>query len=171
MRLFVAVELSENVKSELIRAIEALGHLCVKGRFTRPENLHLTLAFIGETKRLAEAKSAVDSLNAAKFNLTVGGLGAFKRAGGDVYWAGVEKNDRLFEIQDALCAQLKNAGFELENRQYKPHITLGREVILSKTPDFKLEETCMTVDAVTLFSSEREGGRLIYTPVFTKRLL
>lgn len=171
MRLFAAIELSENVKRELIRAIEALGHLCVKGRFMRPENLHLTLAFIGETKRLAEAKSAFDSLNAAKFNLTVGGLGAFKRAGGDVYWAGVEKNDDLFKVQGELCAQLKNAGFDLENRQYKPHITLGREVILSKMPDFKLEKTDMTVEAVTLFSSERDGGRLIYTPVFKKRLV
>ena len=52
MRLFVAIQFSPAVRSTLLEAVETLRRQG-SGRFTRPENLHLTLAFIGETEDLA----------------------------------------------------------------------------------------------------------------------
>ena len=66
MRLFVAIALSENMKKPLLRAISELRNVATQGNFTKEENLHLTLAFIGEvsTSRVADAKRALDKVSA-----------------------------------------------------------------------------------------------------------
>ena len=61
MRLFAAIQFSPAVKAALLEAVAALRHQGT-GTFTRPENLHLTLAFIGETEDLPGAKAALDAV-------------------------------------------------------------------------------------------------------------
>ena len=92
MRLFVAIALSENMKKPLLRAISELRNVATQGNFTKEENLHLTLAFIGEvsTSRVADAKRALDKVSAHPFTLALdGGIGRFVRSGGDIYYANV----------------------------------------------------------------------------------
>jgi len=179
MRLFTCINFNEDIKDYLTGGIEWLKKESLKGNFTRRENLHLTLVFIGETNKIAEVKLAMDQVQAAPFELTIGGIGRFKRGGGDIYWVGVTPNPSLMDIYHKLHGELVQRGFFIENRAYKPHLTLGREVVLEK--DFGLtnkEEIdkkifppmTMQVDYLSLMKSERIRGQLTYTEIYRKEL-
>ena len=174
MRLFIAIKFNEIVIDRLCKSITRLKEVALKGNFTHKENLHLTVVFIGETNKVEVVKSAMDGVNAVPFELTIGGVGRFKRDGGDIYWAGVNKNNVLTDIYHQLWAKLSKRGLILENRAYKPHLTLGREVVLPKTFDEKeftesVPHMNMMVDSVSLMKSERINGKLTYTEIYKKQ--
>jgi 2''-5'' RNA ligase len=175
MRLFIAINFEEEVKNQLCEAIGYLRENSLQGNFTGRENLHLTLVFIGETQRVEDIRHAMDAARAEPFALKIGGLGRFKRQGGDIYWMGVEQNPALTAIYDRLYDELKRSGFRLESRPYKPHLTLAREVVLRNSFDqsaFGKAFPPMTVQAekISLMKSERIGGRLVYTEIYARRL-
>lgn len=136
MRLFVALKLSEPVLDRLSKTTRELKTHAVSGRFSHRENLHLTLAFIGETTNVSGAKQALSQISAPAFEMTIAGGGRFKRDGGDIVWAGVEKNRSLEQLAAQVQALLRKKGFVLQERPFAAHLTLGREVILE--PDFDL---------------------------------
>lgn len=130
-RLFIAVSIPEIVRANLARVGTAAN---VPGaKWVKPENFHLTLAFLGEVE-----ERRVDAAEDATYTATEGyleplrlvaqGLGAFpdeQRA--KVLWAGVTGDvPALSEMQAALSAELKQAGFTLDDRRFRPHITLAR---------------------------------------------
>lgn len=179
MRLFIAINFNDEIKAELISAIENLKRICVHGNFTRKENLHQTLVFIGETpqNKLTAIKKIMDDriVNIdyidRPLSLTLDALGKFKRSGGDIYWVGVKSNPLIAELYDGLCDDLENAGFNIEKRKYKPHITIGREVIVNSEPEFKIRKLSMNVAKISLMKSERINGKLKYTEVYGKNII
>lgn len=175
MRLFVAVNFDPAMKKALFDIAEKLRVQALKGNFTREENFHLTLVFIGETTQVDLVKAAMDSLQAPPFTLQMGSLGRFFRRGGDIYWVGVEKNQTLLSIYDQLFTALVQAGFKLEKRPFIPHITLGREVVLMKefnSQDFvdTMDHLSCEVTKISLMKSERIAGKLVYTEIYAKEL-
>lgn len=177
MRLFIAVNLNNTMKDYLSEAIQKLKVKASEGNFTRIENLHLTLVFLGEVgeERLDAVKSAINYVNAEPFRLSLEGFGRFKRRGGDIHWAGIAANDTLLSIQKQLSMELKKAGFTLEEREFRPHLTLGREVrITGETADIYgalADRKCeMTVEKMSLMKSERINGRLVYSEIYGKEL-
>lgn len=90
MRLFVAAALPESWKDALDRAARALADQGVRGNFTRRENYHLTLVFLGETDRLDDVIAAMDTVDAPPFPLRTCGVGRFRRSSGDILWVGVQ---------------------------------------------------------------------------------
>lgn len=167
MRLFAAVELSDEMKEELFRVITLLKESGTEGNFTLKSNMHLTLAFIGETPRVAEAKSALKSVSAESFVLRLLLLGSF----GDILWAGTEKQPALFALADGVRESLCRGGFQIDEKPFRPHITIARSAVLprgAQTPS--LAPVSMRVSKITLMRSERIGGRLTYTPIETKEL-
>ncbi|MFY9506185.1 MAG: RNA 2',3'-cyclic phosphodiesterase [Caldicoprobacterales bacterium] len=104
----------------------------IKGRFVRPENLHLTIEFLGEIEasRLGAIKEAMDELSYGPLTLELSKIGYFKRPEANIYWLGIRDNEQLFKIQATLHQALKDRGFKLEDRPYRPHISLGRKLIL-----------------------------------------
>ena len=132
MRLFIAVLLNEEAKDYLFSAAESLRLQSVSGSFTRRENFHLTLAFLGETERAGDVKQAMNRVKEAPFSITLEGFGHFARRGGDIYWAGIRESGELIHLQEQLSRRLKEAGFSLEDRPFRPHLTLGRQVILKE---------------------------------------
>jgi len=177
MRLFIAINLNEEIKDYLMEAIRELQWHAEKGNFTRRENLHLTLVFLGEvdTDRLGAVKSAMNRIHGAPFRLAVSGFGKFKRNGGDIHWAGVEKSEPLFSVQKQLSEELVKAGFSLEERAYSPHLTLGREIRL-RDPSANIYASLsqvkkeMNVTRISLMKSERIKGILTYTEIFGRDL-
>ena len=128
MRLFIAITFEEEIKKMLAEfggRLEAAG---IKGRFSAEENIHLTLAFLGESRREAELCRILGSLEGAAFPLESGVLGRFRKQGGDVLWLGLKKSQALGALYGQLVEKLAGAGFALEERPYQPHITLGRQV-------------------------------------------
>lgn len=175
MRLFVALNFSENIKDELCDTIADLRDAAAGGNFTLRDNLHLTLAFIGETTDLKAAREAVASVNAEKFDLILSGFGKFRRDGGDIYWYGVKTDASLQDVHRQVYDALTSRGFQLENRPFKPHLTLGRQVRMPRSFDERafadtLPKLTQHIDCVSLMKSERIAGRLTYTEVFRQML-
>jgi 2'-5' RNA ligase len=130
VRLFFALPLPDDVKSRLRPPLEAARRAAGEGvGFTRPEQLHFTLAFLGEqagAELACEAGEAVRDL--PSFELVIAGAGAFPSARRPrVLWLGVTEGAReLCAVADKLCASLRERGFALEDRPFRPHLTLGR---------------------------------------------
>ena len=167
MRLFVAILLSEPVKDMLMQTIRQLQPSVLDGRFSRRENLHLTLAFLGESS-LKPAQQALHQLSAPSFAMTVEGVGRFRRDGGDILWAGVRKNPDLSALAQQVQLAFSQKGFSLEKRPFAAHLTLGRQVLLPEGFNLKafsktLPASSMQVERVSLMKSERINGRLTYT--------
>lgn len=167
MRLFIAVLFSEKIKDGLCAAMEKMRPCCARGIFTHRDNLHLTLAFLGESgpEQAESACAALKAVRAEPFWLQIGGIGCFRRQGGDIYWAGVEKSPALGDLYDALKAELRARNLRTEDRPFHPHLTLVRQASLSGGCDrraFSVPVMRMHVEKISLMESRREDGRLVY---------
>lgn len=172
MRLFFAVNFSEDVKSRLAALQNELKAYTTGGNFTLHDNLHLTLVFIGEAhgSRVGQLKQIAQDLTVEPFQLYLSGLGCFKRDGGDILWLGVEENKQLTELYETLSERVRRAGFQIEKRRFTPHLTLVRGAKL--LPDFSLRAYTERMDPIktavikaSLMKSERVEGRLTYTEI------
>ncbi len=133
IRTFVAVELSDEVKTHIAAAIDQLRSEQINNlRLVRPEGVHLTLKFLGDidadrVTAVAEAMSQV-AVRHTPFGLILGATGVFPNANrARVLWIGVDGDLeplRLLQagIEDALTA----IGFSPEKRGFNPHLTIGR---------------------------------------------
>ncbi len=165
MRLFIAIPFSEEFKSELIRVQNEMKVNGVRGNFSRPENLHVTVAFLGEVKDPAPAMKALASVPVPELRLTSGPLGNF----GELLWIGLRKNSALEEYVAEVRHALDIAGMEYDRKKFRPHITLVRradwpyQVLVEELAE--VHRVRMTVDRVCLMKSERLDGKLTYTVV------
>jgi 2'-5' RNA ligase len=168
MRLFVAINFSDDTRSRLLALRDELRGGSERGNFSAPENLHLTLAFIGEVdpRKVETIRAVMDTVTFAPFAVTVARLGTFSR--GTLWWAGLREDKPLMDLRREIVYKLALSGFETDGRKYSPHITLGREVVTNATP-WTIEPFGETVDAIELMKSERIGGKLTYTAIYTRR--
>jgi len=170
MRLFIALTFPPAVHSALLRAQTALKKQG-RGNFTREENLHLTLAFIGETDRLDEARAALREVSASPAALQFAKIGAFD----DLIWVGAELTPSLAALQKDVACRLKEHGFSLEKRAFRPHITLCRRFAPFGKRDLACVEQALgkancRAEQVILMESLRVDGKLVYRRVETKKL-
>jgi len=170
MRLFIAINFSGATRAQLLRLRDELRSRSEHGRFTVPENLHLTLAFLGEcdAKQAAAAKDAMNAISFEPFAINIERVGRFKRNGGDIWWAGVQVSKPLSDLHGDLTDKLIAVGFKLEKRKYSPHITLGREVLTDAAP-WQPPAFGETILSTELMKSERINGKLTYTEIFSKK--
>ncbi len=122
-RLFVALEIPEIV-SDALTFIQS----GVEGaRWVRPENFHLTLAFIGETDRhgFSAALDALAGIEAPACELRLSGVGVFGDKTPHSLWAGVAASPELTHLQAKVEAAMRRAGFDIERRKFAPHVTLA----------------------------------------------
>ena len=95
-------------------------------------------------------------------------VGCFKRREGNIYWLGIEHNEMLIKIQSKLHELLIKQGFELEDRPYKAHVTVGRKVRLQDDADIQrlsnsINNISINVDKIDLMKSEHINGKLVYS--------
>lgn len=165
MRLFIAIPFSEEFKEELLRVQSEMKVNGVRGNFSRPENLHVTVAFLGEVKDPGPAMKALESVPVPELRLTSGPLGNF----GELLWIGLRKNSALEEYVAEVRHALDIAGVEYDRKKFRPHITLVRradwpyQVLVEELAEVR--RVRMTVDRVCLMKSERIDGKLTYTVV------
>ena len=170
MRLFIAINFDDEIRGDLAAVADELRRRSIKGTFTLPENLHLTLAFLGDCspQQCHAAHMVLDQLIFDSFDMRIEGIDRFKNRSGDIWWTGVRKNDELTNLQKTLLRELEYAGFELEKRKFRPHITLGRQIELkSHVPNGGLMGISVpqSVRSIQLMQSERIAERLTYTPL------
>lgn len=171
MRLFIAVNFNEDIKDSLQKDMARLAEYTIEGNFSRRENLHLTLVFIGETDDVEAVKVAMQVIDDAPMTLFISGFGRFRRDAGDIYWRGVKRSKELENIYHKLVKALVNQGFAIDAKPFKPHLTLGRQVVVKPEFDmYKFEKTLSRLHAdvnrISLMKSERVAGRLKYTEIY-----
>ena len=163
MRLFFAIQLSEEMKAALLESMHGLKKLGVKGRYVPGQNLHLTLAFLGECADAAPAKAVLDQLSYKPFRLSFSQPGTF----GNLLWIGLKGNQGLSALVRDLRAGLDEAGIEYDRKSFQPHITVVREMSgpWQKLPAPKGE---MMLKKISLMRSDVKDGKRVYTEIFSK---
>ena len=125
VRLFVGVGLPEDVRLRLA----ALGGGVPGAKWVEPENIHLSLRFIGEVDegRADDIHDALAGVRSRSFDLNLTGVGHFESAGQvHTLWVGVERNPELMALQARIESALIRTGLAPEGRRYLPHVTLAR---------------------------------------------
>ena len=162
MRLFIAILLSDEMRSSLIGTMHALKQAGIRGSYVPAQNLHLTLAFIGETDDTAVVKDVMRTLKYKPFRLSLSGLGTF----GDRLWAGLRGNQGLSAVAKDLRDVLDEAGIPYDKKTFTPHITLVRRMSGNwKTIPAPKGE--MMVRKVSLMSSALKDGKRVYKEIFS----
>ena len=170
-RYFVAIPPTDDVRDALIRAQPAPSQGL---RMVSPEELHLTLHFLGEVSDsdCGELHRALHAIHAAPFALSLSGVGWFSQPSGAVFfYARAEPEPELLELHRRIGVGLGAAiGFEVEQRPYVPHITLARSQSALSSAEIEqiAQSICavqipsMHVDRFALYSSEWNAGVPIY---------
>jgi len=158
MRLFIAVNLSDSMKAALVNAQNEMVERGVRGNYTPEENLHLTLAFIGEVPDAEPVLEALSAVSFAPFELCLEGMGCF----GDLWWAGMRTSPPLAALSRKVRRALAESGIPFDRKRFSPHITLLRRA-RGHMPGIGIGGVSMTVDAVSLMRSDRGKGGMIYT--------
>ena len=133
MRLFIAIDLSPEIRDRLAALLDQLRPLAPL-RWSPVENLHITTKFIGEwpEAKVDNMKRALSGVRAAPFPITVRGLswfppGSFQNARRPrVLWAGIDGGDPLPHLARETDQAVAALGVPLETRAYSPHLTLAR---------------------------------------------
>lgn len=131
-RMFIALELPDDVKSRMMYSVSAAKQGYRGIGWVRPEGLHLTLRFLGDTDRVQEERIKMElKALAAGFGpikVAYEGIGSFGRGQTmSVVWVGAkEPSGRLRQLAESAEKAAVSCGFPREARDFSPHITLGR---------------------------------------------
>jgi 2'-5' RNA ligase len=186
MRTFIAIDLNNENKALLAKLQAELKHAQADIKWVDPDNIHLTLKFLGEVTEeyIGKVKESLDKATAGSkpFELSLSGIGAFPNLNyARVIWVGVEKGKKETEeiakkIEEALCG----LGFPKEGRPFAAHLTIGRvrsgknkEALRDKITDCPclagrqglLIADCQKVSSITLYQSQLTPQGPFYTPL------
>lgn len=129
MRVFIALDIPEEIRTRLTKYMERTRALAPQARWARVEGLHVTLKFIGETseQRIEEMKASLTSIKAAPLVVRFEGVGFFPNPkAARVFWAGVDGGEELPRLATTIDSVLEKVGFAREQKTYHPHLTLAR---------------------------------------------
>ena len=162
MRLFIAIRLSPEMKAALTDAQRAMFRRGVQGNFTSEENLHLTLAFIGEYPSAEAVMDALSGVVFTPFDLRLDGIGRF----GDLWWAGLRESAALTAVVRRVRRALAEHAIPFDRKRFTPHITLLRKATRAAA-EIPIAPAAMTVRTLSLMSSRRGRNGMIYTELGT----
>ena len=160
MRLFLAIDLSDEMKASLTDVMHGLKKQGVKGKYVPSRNLHVTVAFLGEMKNAEPVLAALQGYKFKPFQLTLGPLGTF----GNVLWAGVKGNQGLAAMGRDVRRLLDTADVPYDTKEFTPHVTLVREMT-GKWQGAGAPKGSMTVKHLSLMKSEMKDGKRVYTEI------
>jgi 2'-5' RNA ligase len=171
-RLFVAVDLPESVKTTLGQLQFGLPG----ARWVNPDNLHLTLRFIGEVDNghADDIDAALGAVHAPPFQFELEGMGLFgTRRSAHTLWVGVATCRALEALKARVDTALSGAGLRPESRKFAPHVTLARlvgahrddiEGFIRDHAGALLPRPSVTADSFILYSSFLSASGAIHTP-------
>ena len=160
MRLFIAINLSDAMKDALESAQDQMYDNGVRGNFTPRENMHLTLAFIGEYPDKDRVMDALATVSFSGFPLSLKGMGSFR----DLWWAGMDESAPLTAIARRIRRALAEHDIPFDRKRFSPHITLIRKAA-GNMPGIQMEPVFMDVDTISLMRSDRGKHGMIYTAI------
>jgi 2'-5' RNA ligase len=129
MRVFVAVDIDDNIRGRMARFLDGVREFAPDARWVRPESLHVTLKFIGEKSEEdgETVKQALAAIAAETFELNVRGYGFFPGARAPrVFWVGVEGGSKLTSLAATVDETLARLDIPKEEHAFNAHLTLAR---------------------------------------------
>lgn len=162
MRMFIGFRFKDQDYKEIIKIQKSLN---TDGNYTRENNIHLTLIFLGEleNKEITKAKDVLKNISSSPFTISTTTVEMLR----DIVILKVKNNDMLQGLYDLVFHKLSNQGFKLDKRKYFPHITLVRRSKQKIHFECKLD---LLIDEIILFSSNRINSELIYNPEYIHKL-
>lgn len=165
MRLFTAIRFSPEIENTIVSLQDDLRKHGITGNYTRRENLHLTLAFIGEYNYPDRVMKALSEVSFEAF-----GLSLEEKTGnfGDILWVGMSRNPQLMSLALRVRRALESYDIHFDRKPFRPHITIIRKAGLhGRQQDeyikaLRLKKSSMTVEKICLMQSLRIDGRLVY---------
>ncbi len=171
LRCFISLELPEELKKNIYGYIEKLKAAGADVKWIPPENLHLTLKFLGNTQEelLKDINERLFSLAKSyeRFSLQVSGAGAFPNIKYPrVIWLGVHDSEEIIKLQRDIDESMAGLGFEKDDKQFTPHLTIGR-VKSMRNKDALIKELAtlkevdfgkIGVNNITMMKSELKPG-------------
>ena len=177
MRAFLGIDFTPDMKQDLYEFQQGLRKQASSGRWKREENFHLTLAFLGEItlSKKKEIDVAMEKvcLDQPSFSLGFSELGMFPgRDSIRVLWLGLGGEiESLLTLHRAMGRALEPIGFPPEQKKFRPHITLGQDILFNQPFD-QVQGTIETIRSVEiavnkihLFQSEQVGSKRVYTKI------
>ena len=131
MRLFFSL----NFSPETVRAMEdvqrRLKAFAPSGVYPPPQNLHLTLAFLGEVPdhREGEVRNILESLSPVPMVLEFSRVGKFTQGDKELWWLGAQPCPELETLRAHLISRLELCRFSPDRKPFRPHVTLARKVM------------------------------------------
>lgn len=183
MRTFIAIEVPSEIKSVLAAMQNDLKDVGADIAWTHPENIHLTLKFLGEIDK--KVSSAVEKIcvdagrESSIFTLTINGMGVFPTARHPrVLWIGLAGEIKKLErLQEDLDERLTAFGFDPEEKDFRPHLTLGRvksnrniRELIEKAGHYSLPKLSFSVRELILMKSDLHPTGACYTELARARL-
>ncbi len=162
MRLFVAAAFEDDVVDSLVLLQEELKKGGVSGRFTARENLHMTLAFIGEYGDPDGVMDVIEEVPFAPVTVRPKGLMLLR----DMYILRFEDTPGLEAYVRRLRRAFAGADIPFDRKRFAPHITIARRVSFERERELRVPEYKggpVTVDSVSLFRSDRGRNGMVYT--------
>jgi 2'-5' RNA ligase len=176
MRLFIAIDLPEDWKDKLAQLQSSIEWLGRGISWARSEGMHLTLKFLGEVPEEKVAKIVAGLEHAcegiAPFMIRMRGTGCFPNAKRPrVYWAGLEGDKSVLQLQAQVEDEMEHLGFPREDRDFTPHLTIarikepmGKERMTKALLDYRLETDSIEVREVLLMQSILKSTGAEYRP-------
>ena len=180
VRAFLAIPLSGDLKTALQRLQSDLKARNSEVRWSRLDNLHLTLHFFGEIHQENLEKIMASMLSVSNrhkpFQVNVTGLGAFPNVRRPrVVWLGLTPQHPLRQLHQDCQTSLQAAGIVTDSRPYAPHLTIGR--VRARTDLTALSREIGTrefgqlaVDRLVLYESRLRPGGAEHRPLFSVAL-
>lgn len=165
MRAFIGIKLDDSAIKKIKGYFNYFYSENVTGNFTKLNNLHLTLSFLGEINpnRVEELINVIESMELKIKQIKISKITKLK----DMIVGEVARDCELMSLQDELVKELKLKGFILDKKAFYPHITLIRQVSgENNLKNFNSNvEIISNVTKITLFESTRINKELIYIPI------
>ncbi len=165
MRLFIAVDLADNMKKSLVGTLHELKKQGIAGSYVPMQNFHVTLAFLGEVKDPEEVMRVMNSLEAESSRMSFDGYGFF----GDSFWIGIKTNQKLKKYAADLKKALTQAGLPCDMSKFEPHVTLIRKHKGPRPALTKVPSEDMMVKKISLMRSDFKDGKRVYKEICSVR--
>jgi 2'-5' RNA ligase len=182
-RIFIALKIEPG--ENLLKLISSYQARLNKDqiKWTDAANIHITIAFLGDTeeKTIKEIVSMLEEKckGFGKFELILKGSGIFRNINDPrIIWTGIEPSEKLVQLNNLIMNGLKGSGIKMEDRPYKPHLTIGRIKHIDKNESLKAlvtefqdyEIQLVPVNEVILYQSILLTAGPVYKPLIKVKL-
>lgn len=128
-RLFIAIEVPQRIKEKIADLEHHFEPRFDKALWTKPENIHLTLVFLGNTdyNQIPDIITTLDNIKNDSFEVVFSAIGGFPNLRRPhTLWIGIQENLALFYLREKIIKNLSELNLNIDEKKFIPHLTITR---------------------------------------------